>query len=264
MTSSEQPEPNHSDRAAGKLMLPVLGRIGGPNVVEVHYDSSGAATPGRSLTVLGQLSRLAHHPDCGRYDHHLLRPFGVSLCLGCTCASLGAVTALVAGIIIALPQSTEGSLLLYGGALVVGSAPAFVQPYLQKRWFKIPARFALGAGLMGAGIAAWCAPWTYAGLAAKLSICLATLAFFRLALAYRQKRLDNPCAGCPWGGFPLCAHNLEKMRELRAKETDPGAAGLLDALIAQLEPLARDPPRMGVAPDTTARPNGVQFTHAKL
>ena len=71
--------------------------------------------------------------------------------------------------------------------------------------------------------------------------------------------MDNPCAGCPWGAFPLCAHNLPDLRRIYEQGADPGLAAFLSTLIADLEPLAATPPAWGREPPAPARPRNVGF-----
>ncbi|MBI4957125.1 MAG: hypothetical protein HY908_34240 [Myxococcales bacterium] len=192
-----------------------------------------------------------------------MRPFGLALCLGCTCLGTGFVAMVVALAFIGVPTSVTSALVLQGLALV-GYLPVFVQPHVQRRWFKIPARGMLGAGLaLSAAAVLVAAPWTLAGIGLKVGLAVLTALAYRVGQDYRQKNLNNPCKGCPWGAFPLCAHNLPKLRQLRATETDPGNAVFFDVLISQLEPLAVVPPQNGVVPPTPEFPGGVEFIHLR-
>ena len=44
-----------------------------------------------AVSAVSRLRRLAHHPDCARYNHHLLRFGKHPVCLGCACMSAGGV-----------------------------------------------------------------------------------------------------------------------------------------------------------------------------
>lgn len=123
--------------------------------------------------------------------------------------------------------------------------PTFFQPFVQRRSYKIPARFLLGVGYGLVAGAAFLVPNTWAGWATRLLMVGATVVLSRIALSQRKKRLNDPCIGCPWGAFPLCAHNLPKMRQIRATN---GPDPFLDHLIAELEPLEPYPPKMGMSP----------------
>jgi hypothetical protein len=206
------------------------------------------------LSRLGRLPVFAHHPTCGRHDHHLLRPFGLALCLGCTCMYTGLAVAIAALVAIA-PPSGLGSAAFLGAAALLCAAPAFGQPFVQRRWYKIPSRFALGAGFGLVLGAAWWAPSDALGWAARALMLVGTLGLAAAALALRRRRSNDPCRQCPWGAFPLCAHNLPALWRLReASGPDP----FLDSVLSELEPLAPYPPRLDAVPPV-ARPGQVVF-----
>jgi hypothetical protein len=206
-----------------------------------------------SLSALGRLPVLAHHPTCGRHDHHLLRPFGRPICLGCAGMYPGIGVSLVA-VLLAAPAAGYLHAFELAVAALACAVPTFFQPYLQRRWYKLPARFTLGVGFGLVTSVAFVLPMTAAAWALRAVIAVAVVGLTRAALAQRAKKLDNPCRECPWGSFPLCAHNLPAMRALRAEH---GADPLLESLIAEFEPLEAYPPRMGAAPP---RAPGGQFT----
>jgi hypothetical protein len=93
------------------------------------------------LARIGRLRRGAHHPDCYRYDHHLVRIGGTALCLGCvslwTGVVLGAVTWLAGPLVATVPRVAVGVAL---------TLPTIAQPFVQKKPFKVAARTALGFG----------------------------------------------------------------------------------------------------------------------
>jgi hypothetical protein len=235
--------------------LAALGALGASG------DALGAGSLATAVTSplasLGRPPFFAHHPTCGRYDHHLLRPFGVPLCLGCASGSLGGAAALGALLLVGLPATWAGAAALYGLA-IAGYLPSLAQPFLQRRWFKIPARAALGAGIVAAAAAVLAVPWTAAGIAAKAIVCAATYGLYQFSARLRLRKIDNPCAGCPFGAYPLCAHNLPALRALR----DRGSGdAFLDLLVAQLEPLARTPIRPGAVPELRSADSPIQFSH---
>lgn len=135
------------------------------------------------------------------------------------------------------------------------AVPTFFQPFVQRRWYKIPARFLLGVGFGLVAGAAWLVPNTLVGWAIRAGLVVTTVALGTAALRLRSRRLDDPCKGCPWGAFPVCAHNLPALRRIReAQGPDP----FVDSLIAELEPLAPYPPRLGQTPPVP-RPGQFQF-----
>lgn len=170
----------------------------------------------------------------------------------------GIVVALV-GLVVVFP-SPGWAIASWTGVAALGLAiPTFFQPYIQRRYYKIPARFLLGVGFGLIAGALCLVPNTWFGWAVRALVFTGTVLLARIALAQRKKRLNDPCIGCPWGAFPLCVHNLPQMRRIR--ETT-GPDPFLDNLIAELEPLEPYPPKMGEAPPI-ARPGNFDF-HATM
>jgi hypothetical protein len=197
-----------------------------------------------ALSSLGRYPTFAHHPTCGRHDHHLVRPFGVPLCLGCAAMYPGIVAAIV-GLFVAWPSRDFGTAFWIALASLGCAVPTFFQPFVQKRYYKIPARFLLGVGyglVLGAG---FLVPNTWVGWAIRVGMLVGTGVLTRIALEQRRKRLNDPCTNCPWGTFPLCAHNLPALRRIREER---GADPFIDSLIAELSPLEAFPPRLGFVP----------------
>jgi hypothetical protein len=96
----------------------------------------------------------------------------------------------------------------------IGVTPTVLQPWIQKKPYKIFARFLLGMSTI-----AW---WFGAiGLGPKelpnivwTPVCL----LFFISVAYilmkvRDKFTPNPCNQCPLGAFPTCEWNLERQSE---------------------------------------------------
>jgi hypothetical protein len=197
------------------------------------------ATP---LALLGRFRPLAHHPDCARHDHHLLRVLGYPLCLGC----VGLWTGLLgAGLLLYFGWPGWSALTHFGLALTC-FAPTFGQPFVQKRWYKLPARTLLGIGFAFGIASLVAAPLSAMGWAMRLGFTAATWGIYRAASTLRERKTPDPCSGCPWGSFPLCTHNLDQLRALR--DRDPVQSPFLSAVISDLEPLAT------VAPNFTTLP----------
>lgn len=135
------------------------------------------------------------------------------------------------------------------------AVPTFLQPFVQRRWYKIPARFVLGVGFGLVAGAAWLLPNTLVGWAIRAGLVVATIALGTAALRLRARKLDDPCRNCPWGAFPVCAHNLPALRRIREEQ---GPDPFVDSLLTELEPLAPYPPRLGEAPPVP-RPGQFQF-----
>ncbi len=199
------------------------------------------------LSLLGQFRPLAHHPDCGRHDHHLVRPFGYPICLGC--AGLG--TGVVGGIAVWATLHPDLSASAACLAALGFFLPTFGQPFVQVRAYKFPSRVCLGIALALTGWALWVAPLTAAGWVGRVGIAGAVGGFYKLATTLRERKTPDPCSGCPWGSFPLCAHNLPHLRRLHTDSADPAQQAFIGALLADLEPLAAVPPNFRNLPKRT-------------
>lgn len=166
------------------------------------------------------------------------------------------------------PAHTLTNTAIYFAMALGGFIPAFVQPYVQKRWFKIPGRFILGVGLSAAGCGVlFVAPWDVAGIIAKVALFGVTAFFYQLAIRFRQKKLDTPCTNCPFGVFPFCAHNLPKLRKAQAETQDAGERAMLDVIVSQLEPydgMRMPTPEELVAKALAGAGQNVEFIHLKL
>ena len=99
----------------------------------------------RSLPVLpgSRLLPGAHHPHCPRHEHHLLWIAGRPLCLGCTSMAGGASIGLLAVAFLPLARMTP---FVWLAAHVLMIGPTAMQPFVQRKRFKVFARAMLGAG----------------------------------------------------------------------------------------------------------------------
>ncbi len=210
------------------------------------------------LSLLGQFRPLAHHPDCGRHNHHLVRPFGYPICLGC--AGVGAGVLMGVGLWAAL-RPDLGASAAFVGALTC-FLPTFGQPFLQRRAYKFPSRVLLGFGFALIAWSLWIAPLTLAGWVGRVGVAGATYGLYRLATTLRERKTPDPCNGCPWGSFPLCAHNLPHLRKLHAAEAEPGQKAFLGAMLADLEPLAAVEPNFRTLPQRVG--GSVEFHNARI
>ncbi len=204
------------------------------------------ALPPTPLTHLGRFRLGAHHPDCARHDHHLVRPFGIPLCLGC----VGMWSGIVGGVVAVVATWPLTTAFGFFAASLVCYIPTFGQPWIQRRAFKLVSRTALGIGFALGGASLAAAPMDLGGWIFRAVAVLVTYGLYRSASALRAKHSDDPCVGCPWGAYPLCAHNLEHLRNLRDASTDPGEQAFLGSMVADLEPLAAIPPNFERFPET--------------
>lgn len=189
--------------------------------------------PESAISAVSRLGRLAHHPDCARYAHHLLRIRGRALCLGCACMSMGGVAGLAVTPLL-LASLPPLAVLAVSVALV---APTALQPFVQRKPYKVMARTLLGAGTaLYACTVLWALPWSVGGLLARMAAGGVFLVTYRAMLALRERRLDNPCATCPYGQKPFCGHYLPAFEKLARSASDPSdrelARGLVESMRA--------------------------------
>lgn len=162
-----------------------------------------------SFNLGGGLLRFAHHPHCDRHIHHLIWMKGRPLCLGCTSMAAGIPIGLA---VAALVPWTDVTLLVWiiGHAMFV--APTAVQPFIQKKGFKIAARLLLGAAtasyfLSGLFLQSYFSnAWVW-----RACVALAFTTGFMSLYKWRQKRINNPCETCPLGTFPTCDWNMPRL-----------------------------------------------------
>ena len=184
---------------------------------------------------IGVYEKWAHHPDCYRYDHHLARPFGISVCLGC----LGLGTGFLLGFFLYFFEPWEQLNLWYNFLLSLSLLlPTIVQPHFQNRLFKFPSRLLLG-------LAIWIVlfgtilknDWLSGeGLIAAIVITLICFQMKKRMLNYRNSYTEIPCVDCPHGKYPLCSHYLDDIK--RVAESDSLNDGMKEfylTLIRQLE-----------------------------
>lgn len=203
-----------------------------PQEVAHHDLSQREAVRATEFSAVGRLRPLAHHPDCHRYDHHLLYIAGHPLCLGCACMGAGVALGLfVAADLRARLGASHGIELLVCIAL---SLPAFVQPFIRIKWAKATLRLILGLGCGFLLFALTAAGWP---LLLRLVAAAVFLVLVRAALSLRSAKLDNPCSSCPFGRKPFCAHYLPQLRELSSHYRMTGAtadAEMVDQLATSI------------------------------
>ena len=156
---------------------------------------------------LGNLPIGSHHPPCPRHEHHIIWLFKHPFCLGCFSLYSGVLIGAVSCFFLLPGISLTNWFLL----CTAGVSPTVLQPWMQKKTYKIFARFVLGVatiawwfGAIGLGPIEFPDPlWT--------PICL--LFFVGVALVLmtiRDRFTPNPCNQCPLGAFPTCSWNLDR------------------------------------------------------
>jgi hypothetical protein len=168
---------------------------------------------------------MAHHPPCSRHENHLIYIAGHPLCLGCLCIGTGGLAGLLFCLFSDLQQLSFSHWIALHTAAV---APTVLQPWLQKKWFKVAART-----LVGFASATWCLGAL--GLGPRLTAIpfilwvIGALAFFcataRALLLLRERAAKSPCSDCPLGAFPTCSWNMER---------ESGAPDLLAEALADI------------------------------
>jgi hypothetical protein len=148
----------------------------------------------------------AHHPHCDRHRHHLIWVGRRPLCLGCTCMAVGLPLGVALGLALGLATPSFEQVLALGVLLV----PTAVQPFFQRKAFKVFARTCAGIfsgvyGVVLGGLALRSEWWLLVGSGA------AYLLAARALLWLRARFPDNPCARCPLGAFPTCSWNLDRL-----------------------------------------------------
>ena len=187
------------------------------------------------LTHLSKFERGAHHPHCEFHHHHIVRPFGRPLCLGCFCMWTGIALGLASLLINANTLELSAFSLIFLG---FSMAPfPFIQIYFQQRWFKLLARTALGYGsslLLGATLLLL--PLDTFGWVLRFSIVIGYAVLARLALMIRNDNMDDPCDGCQEGAFPLCTWKMAEISEIQSKwDLDQETHDFLSSILQSFE-----------------------------
>ena len=174
----------------------------------------------RFMEKLAATPRFAHHPACDCYESHLLYLGGSALCLGCTCMVTGAiVTSLMlgaywslSGLFVPTGWDAMSSMAAIGVGLYL---PTLMQPFCQRKLFKVLSRVMLGAAMPVLGIAGLVAPpLAAAGFVVRIFFLIAFWNAARATLAYRARFTPNPCARCLPKTFPFCDGNRARLASL--------------------------------------------------
>lgn len=159
----------------------------------------------------GKTARFAHHPHCERHAHHLLWFGHTPICLGCACLYAGALVG--AGASLWFAPQTVAQLPWLALGLVFGVAPTALQPFLQKRAFKIFARSSLGVATGAFWMALlWSSQLPFPRWMGVLGGALWFALVARLMVVLRNRFTANPCDVCPLGSYPICSWSLSQMQ----------------------------------------------------
>lgn len=180
------------------------------------------------LREASQLPRWAHHPSCGCYSNHLLWFGKRCVCLGCFAISTGIGTALciLSALWIAGIEWIWHPHLAWGIAIGIALyTPTLIQPFLQYKTTKLISRFLLGIGVVFLVYSAMFGlPWSITGIWLRAVFCVVFAGVYRFTQKYRIRFTPSPCERCPFGRFPFCAGNRERilslLPELRIRATE--------------------------------------------
>lgn len=166
-------------------------------------------------------SRFAHHPDCSCFDAHVLRIGQLVLCLGCTCLATGtlAATAVLVSLFLshAIPSGWYGTLAF----AVIGIclyAPTLLQPFCQRKPFKVVSRFLLGVAtpvLCVGGLVL--PPLNATGFTARVAFVGIFRLVYKATLRQRARCTPDPCSRCGISTFPFCQDNRPRVISLVAE-----------------------------------------------
>lgn len=157
----------------------------------------------------GGFLRGAHHPHCDRHNNHLIWVLRHPFCLGCTCMYSGMVVGLPLTFLVSWSATPILTWFIIHQVLLV---PTLIQPWFQKKWFKIISRLLLGVAITS---------YIVSGLfliSPSVSIWLfrCTVVILFVMVRYMLKAIRNrytydPCSDCPLGTFPSCEWNLPRL-----------------------------------------------------
>jgi hypothetical protein len=183
----------------------------------MHHHLESEVTQDRAFLEftrkLEWIPSLAHHPTCHHHAHHLIWVGRLPLCLGCTMMTSG----IIAGILLLFQLDILTTLpfqyLLSIGVLLY--FPAIAQIWIQRKPYKLIARFLLGISvvfLMYAGL--WLIPWSVVGWGMRLGFLIIFRTVWKLTLKLRSRNSRSPCNHCPDGRFPVCAYTAPRIPKL--------------------------------------------------
>jgi hypothetical protein len=182
----------------------------------INYGSLETPAFSEFINNLGTIPSLAHHPACKYYHHHIIWIGGLPLCLGCLMMSCGIITGLGMIFGLGLFQNLPFLVLLFMGFLLY--IPAIIQIWIQKKIYKVLARFCLGISvifLCYSGL--WLTPNSTVGWFLKFGFITVFYIVWNLTLRLRSQYSKNPCQNCPEGRFPLCSYTTHRIPELAPK-----------------------------------------------
>jgi hypothetical protein len=188
-----------------------------PNIL-AHLPGADSPAAKWFVAQLCHTPRFAHHPTCRCYDNHLIRVGATALCLGCTCLAMGATIAIAILGSLCWQYWTElvaigtWPFVWLGVALY---APALVQPFVQRKSFKIVSRFLLGVAVpclwFGAIVLLPRDAW---GMVLRGVFLLVFWRTYHITQWFRARYTSSACERCSEGAYPFCRDNRDRMISL--------------------------------------------------
>jgi hypothetical protein len=200
---------------------------------EISGEHSPLDSPHSSwfFSVVWKESRFAHHPSCDCYDRHLIRIGDLNLCLGCTCVAVGSLLAVLFLFGLWVSKALPSPLLSFPTTLAIGLTvfmPTLIQPFLQRKLFKLFSRTLLGMSVVLMFYAAiFLLPLTWEGVLLRGGFLAAFCATYRLTQNYRARYTVMPKGKCDKGCYPFCKGNRKRLEMIwqelleRADRDDP-------------------------------------------
>lgn len=179
----------------------------------ISYGHLGTPAFSKFINKLGETPLLAHHPTCRYYHNHIIWVGRTPFCLGCSMMSCGIITGLLLIPYLGFFSNLPFVVLLAVGVMLY--IPAIIQVWIQKKKYKIAARFSLGISvvfLCYAGL--WLTPNSITGWVLKIGFITVFYAVWRLTLAVRSQYSKSPCKNCPEGRFPICSYTTQRIPKL--------------------------------------------------
>lgn len=151
----------------------------------------------------------AHHPHCKRHGEHLLWIQGRPFCLGCSCMYGG----ILGGTSLSPLAPWESSgFTLWLVIHLCAIAPTAIQPWYQRKAFKIASRFALGVASASYFLSGWRIQQGALPTWGFVLLMAAVFGSFAVALLSLRRRFTlDPCDSCPHGTYPTCDWNLPRL-----------------------------------------------------
>lgn len=161
---------------------------------------------------------LAHHPTCKCFNHHLIRIGSHSFCLGCSSLAIGVIffmTLSISTMVFAPLQLKELNPWLVVSIGSIFTALTIIQPFFQKKWFKILSRTSLGFGIsvlwFGAMGLLSC---DEIGLILRGVFILIFSIMFKLSLIFRNCYTIKTICKCGPNAYPYCPENQFRKERL--------------------------------------------------